>query len=396
MTAGILGMIVSPLIGLGSAMLNPFVGFLLWIGGSWLSGVLIQRGKRLRARGAVKVLVEDPRPPVLYLRSFRADQKTAEKVGRTLSVKGVDLTIATTEEEQIATVVGRVGPLVAIGRPDETLPLLGAARMYVADDEWQARVLDIMHRAGIVLMRAGATEGFWWEVEQAVRDVPPERLLWLVPFSNANYRTFAARANTVLPKPLPLEPGKLNRGVGSLKAWIWFSPDWTPHVELPRPMDFHVPGYPVAVLLQRALAPFFVRMGNVSASLYGSTWKRVAAAIVDCTVVGLLCLAFLPFADTAAGSSWIPALLLLAAFGYLVILDLPIFGGTLGKRFTKMRVVDREGRFLSNPHAFLRGLLKCCLFPVAAFYWVVMIGWTVRHQMPHDLLTGTYVVDPAG
>ena len=37
-------------------------------------------------------------------------------------------------EQELAVLMGRLGPVVAIGKPGERLPELGAARLYVADD----------------------------------------------------------------------------------------------------------------------------------------------------------------------------------------------------------------------------------------------------------------------
>ena len=38
--------------------------------------------------------------------------------------------------------LGGVGPVLAIGRPGEKLAHLGAARLYVSDDDWQ----NVAHR----------------------------------------------------------------------------------------------------------------------------------------------------------------------------------------------------------------------------------------------------------
>lgn len=398
---GILGFIVSPIVGFVGAFLNPIVGIALWIGGSSFSGWLLARGKRYRAHGADDVLARDPRRPVLYLRSFGADGKAAEKVGRPLSIKGIDLTVPQTEEEQIASVVQRVGPLVAIGRPDENVPLLGAARMYVADDAWQGKVLDMMQRSSLVLMRAGRTEGFWWEVETAVRLVQPERLLWLVPFSGENYQTFAVRANTLLPKPLPLDPGKLQNKIGSFTSWIWFSDDWTPHVEVvPRPGAPQSSGYPVAMFMQYVLKPFYVRMGEVHAALYCSGMRRFAAATIDFIIFfGLVLLALLVGTSADGNSLGVLGILLIGlAIAYVALLDLPSLGGTVGKRVMRVRTVGKDGAPIGNGHTIVRGILKIPLlviFPITLIYGGIVMGWSLRRRLLHDVLAGTYVIDPA-
>ena len=82
------------------------------------------RGKRMSAPPADALIASDPRPPVLYLRSFKDDLVTAEpqqtKLGGLL---GAITSAATgTEEEQLADAMKEVGPFVAIGRPGEPLP----------------------------------------------------------------------------------------------------------------------------------------------------------------------------------------------------------------------------------------------------------------------------------
>lgn len=73
--------------------------------------------------------------------------------------------------------LGQVGPVVAIGKPGERLPELGAARVYVPDDQWRGVVTTWMSEAALVVFRAGETEGLWWEIEQALARCPRRRIL---------------------------------------------------------------------------------------------------------------------------------------------------------------------------------------------------------------------------
>jgi hypothetical protein len=88
--------------------------------------------RRVRAPDAADVLCEDRRPPVLLLRAFRADELEAD------AAKPSDLPI--TFEEFIVQPLERYGPVVAIGRPGDPLPPLGAYREYVA--EWGILLTD--------------------------------------------------------------------------------------------------------------------------------------------------------------------------------------------------------------------------------------------------------------
>lgn len=70
---------------------------------------------------------------------------------------------------------------IAIGKPGETPPSLGAARSYLSDDEWRAQVLEWMRRAGLVAVIAGARRWVSWELEQLTAQGRLDRLLLLFP-----------------------------------------------------------------------------------------------------------------------------------------------------------------------------------------------------------------------
>ena len=80
-----------------------------------------RRMRRLRTPRARTLTSVDGRRTVLYLRSFAADE---------IGTGGFLDAPLTTDEEQIAAALAGIGPLVAIGRPSEPLPELGAARAY--------------------------------------------------------------------------------------------------------------------------------------------------------------------------------------------------------------------------------------------------------------------------
>jgi TM2 domain-containing membrane protein YozV len=99
--------------------------------------------------------------------------------------------------------VNRVGPVIAIGKPGEPLPELGAARLYVGDADWKAKVTDMMARSRLVLIRTGSTPNLEWEVEQAMTRVPRRQIL-LVSLGDAKRTAafdqyFGQRFGRVLP-----------------------------------------------------------------------------------------------------------------------------------------------------------------------------------------------------
>jgi hypothetical protein len=70
-----------------------------------------------------------------------------------------------------------VGPVVAVGRPGEELPLLGAARLYFGDEEWREKVESLISLSQIVIIQAGHTEALEWGLSRAVSMLRPHQLL---------------------------------------------------------------------------------------------------------------------------------------------------------------------------------------------------------------------------
>ncbi len=155
-----------------------------------------KRVKQYNAFSAEELLTKDKRKPVLYLRSFSADKHGASYSGRSPLVRS-------TNEEQLAEMLSEIGPVIAIGRPDDKLPQLGAARQYVDDDKWQSYVEKCMRRAQLVVVRIGQTEGLWWEISTAVKLAKSKRLVLLVPPDLDLYQSFLESSEGLFPHPLP-------------------------------------------------------------------------------------------------------------------------------------------------------------------------------------------------
>ena len=217
---------------------------LLGLPGVALGRYCYQQGKKYKVPSAVELLRADGRPPVLYLRSFVDDAAAAANpVWKAFISMEAWTTSMTGEEEQVAEVMNEIGPFVAIGKPGSKLPDLGAARMYVGDSEWQSTVLDLTQRCRLVVFRLGNTPGFWWEIQNVVGMIPPEKIVFLLPYGKARYEAFRRESEKYLPKPLPDFPVSnladvVDRitagsdGLGTLKALLYFDPDWTPHLQL--------------------------------------------------------------------------------------------------------------------------------------------------------------------
>lgn len=199
---------------------------------AWLGFLCLRRAQQYEAPSANKVLAEDPRAPVLYLRSFEDDSRVARRI----EVSGFALG---NEESVIAEIFNTVGPLIAIGKPGEVIPYAGAARKYVGQGDWQACVRDLMLEARLVILRAGNTKGLWWEIAESAKHVRPEKLIFLIPLKRPGYEEFRRKAESYLPCRLPDYQG-WRIPVTTIRAVLFFDADWASHL---LPIQETVAGY---------------------------------------------------------------------------------------------------------------------------------------------------------
>ena len=125
--------------------------------------LLVRTGWKHDVRGARDVLATDTRPPVIYLRSFQDDVRSPIGGGFGLWLKVLTWFQPISFEQELAAIMNRLGPFVAVGRPGEKLPELGANRFYFRDDEWQTRVAELVQRARLTVILYGGTANLWWE-----------------------------------------------------------------------------------------------------------------------------------------------------------------------------------------------------------------------------------------
>ncbi|WP_055591963.1 hypothetical protein [Streptomyces hirsutus] len=189
----------------------------------------------------------------LYLRSFEDDVRRtaleetrhpAPGAGAVVSDLGLS---SRTEEEQLAQALKLVAPMVAVGRPGERLPLVGARRLYLPIDDWQDTVRDLMGRARLVVMAVGLGPGLLWEFREATRLLPAERLVLLVPGREA-YETF--RAQAAPPRQGAARPAQAEHA--------WSPPVLPPYPDSEPPADLTLKG---AVYFDAGWAPNFVLFG---------------------------------------------------------------------------------------------------------------------------------------
>lgn len=120
-------------------------------------------GKRARSTFAL----EADESTVLLLRSFADDDISVRAMSGVAPLLSPAVPWAKVRfEELIAYGCGTIGNLMAIGRPGEVLPELGATRTYWADDQWQDAIRRTAMRCRAIVVIAGATDGLRWELER--------------------------------------------------------------------------------------------------------------------------------------------------------------------------------------------------------------------------------------
>lgn len=182
--------------------------------------------------------------PIFYLRSFGLDQRFARSISALLG----------TAEDRTMLLLRKIGPVIAIGRPGETLPSLGAARLYISDNLWRQKVADILSVSQLVLWTTGVGEGLRWELDHIVKRVPPERLIvWAHPallFAQREGRekewtAFRDSLGKLFPKPLPAQLGDAQ--------FLRFKADFEPIPIVPAEKNRNAI---IDVLEQMAIPPF--------------------------------------------------------------------------------------------------------------------------------------------
>lgn len=228
------------------------IGFVLTI----TAYPLIRRGRRHLARIYVDVLrsdalTKDGRAPILYLRSFSEDGNAASLavagpgMGRMFSktqrrILWLFLTLRLSYEQVLTHAFRRLGPVVAIGKPEEGLPTLGALREYVEDSRWRKRVMKIAAASQLVIMQIATSDGLIWELRRMIQALAPEKIVLAVPQRQRSwlfrwrqekkrqraYQEFREKSLPIFVQhPLPEAIGR--------SQFVYFDEDWKPRLSVP-------------------------------------------------------------------------------------------------------------------------------------------------------------------
>lgn len=218
------------------------------LGTPFLSALLWKKGKSAFQQDSRIRFFSDDRRPVIYLRPFSADSSSGflaspstgklENAARYVGVPTDAVKLeARSEESDLVSDLDDFGAVLAIGRPGETIPPLGAPRLYVNDADWQEAVRVFVHFARLVFVRAGETAGLRWELGYLRSECDPGKIITFFPPTNGLKRKAAiSLVEDELGISLPAELSRQGKRPASYDGYIvMFGKEWQPTISWVRP-----------------------------------------------------------------------------------------------------------------------------------------------------------------
>ena len=214
---------------------------------------------------AAEIRKSDRRPPVLYLRSFARESRSAMWIHLFRQLKSYvrfaddmgswrilaafknargsivgpltrrNLIQSFTsgrsmfdEQLVLANIMNRIGPYIAIARPGETEHWsdVGSAKEKVLDSDWKSVVLGLIKDSAAIVIEAGKSPNLLWEIRQVVAMVPGTKALLILAESERDYEQFCKLTGDIFQGRLPL--------IRPASRLITFTSDWRP-ITLPAP-----------------------------------------------------------------------------------------------------------------------------------------------------------------
>ena len=131
-----------------------------------MAGVTYGHAQRRTALAYQRVIDQDARRPILFLRSFRQDPLRLAPSARSLLARILRLgERRRTLDEIVLDAASPVGPVIALAAPKEPVAPLGAARLHAEDSEWRGVVRNLAERSRAVIINLDETESVLWEFE---------------------------------------------------------------------------------------------------------------------------------------------------------------------------------------------------------------------------------------
>ena len=126
--------------------------------------------------------------------------------------------------------------------------------------------------------------------------------------------------------------------------------------------------------------------------LYAGFWRRVAAYLVDSTLLGVAAaLILLPLSINEYLAAIGTVIVLVLFFGYFVVMQASALQATVGKLLLGIKVTDRSGNRIGIGRSLGR-LLGMFVSSFILGIGYLLAGVTERRQALHDMIAGTLVV----
>jgi hypothetical protein len=130
------------------------------------------------------------RAPIVLLRPFTVDIHDEED----------------TFEEHVAKEVAPYGPFIAIGKPGDDLPPVGASRNYYLDDTWKDGVAKWIAESQAVIAIWAPSSGLDWELDHIKVSGQQSKLIILLPANTEALDETDKRWGVVRPRLAALAP----------------------------------------------------------------------------------------------------------------------------------------------------------------------------------------------
>ncbi len=151
-----------------------------------LGAIVFRSARRLGSIRARQLMLRDPRPPVLYLRSFGDDRLKlwTATFGRPSLIERFTPRRFDTFEEVLVRYLSGYGPVIAVNPPGTRLAPLGAARETIDSADWQAAVATWMAQSRLIVFATPPSQmnrGLRWELEAVSAHGYWDKALIVVP-----------------------------------------------------------------------------------------------------------------------------------------------------------------------------------------------------------------------
>ena len=151
-----------------------------------LGAIVFRSARRLGSIRARQLMLRDPRPPVLYLRSFGDDRLKlwTATFGRPSLIERFTLRRFDTFEEVLVRYLSGYGPVIAVNPPRTRLAPLGAARETIDSADWQSAVATWMAQSRLIVFATPPSQvnrGLRWELEAVSAHGYWDKALIVVP-----------------------------------------------------------------------------------------------------------------------------------------------------------------------------------------------------------------------